>query len=262
MQSRPGITWLTSLSLDAPLVALVWQNAVSTHLDLPLDRHHRILVFLSVWLGYSADRWFDAWRHRKNVSMRHRFYFRFRWPLLSAWLFVLAAAITLALQTLNSQELVSGFCLAFFSIAISLVAQFGRLGRFRPIVKSVLAASLVTASVLLFAFPENANERFSSIALLLATFTLNCSFIHCWDQAIDAIQETGPGDSWSLIGLRIAIGFALIAFLLCHRSPLFFYALASTLLLSIIHFSRDRLNPETRRTLADICLLTPLAALV
>ena len=262
MKYRPGITWLTSLSLDAPLVVVVWQNAVSTHLDLPLDRHHRILVFLSVWLGYSADRWFDAWRHRENVSQRHRFYFRFRWPLLLAWLLVLVAALTLALQTLNSKELVSGFYLAFSSIAISLVAQFGKLGRCRTIVKSALTASLVTASVLLFAFPENANERFSSIVLLLATFTLNCSFIHCWDQAIDAIQEIGAVESWSLIGLRMAIGFVLIAFFVYHQSPLFFYAFPSTLLLSIIHFSRNRLNPETRRTLADICLLTPLAGLV
>lgn len=259
MKYRYGITWLTCLSLDAPLVAIVWQNAISTRYALEVDWHHRVLVFLSVWLGYSADRWFDAWRHRQNISQRHRFFSDHRWALLVIWILTLAGTFGLALQSLNSNELICGFCLTFSSIAVTLFAQFGRLRHFRSLTKSALTAMLVTASASLFAFPENVGERISTLFLLFAIFTLNCSFIHCWDRSIDAAQERRPSDPARYGGLQLAYALASLALVAFHQNPLFVYAFASTLLLAAVHALRNRLHAETRRTLADLSLLTPLA---
>jgi drug/metabolite transporter (DMT)-like permease len=262
MRYRTGITWITCLSLDAPLVAIVWQNAVSTSFSLQINWHHRVLVFLSVWLGYSADRWFDAWRHKENISQRHLFFSHYRWPLLAIWTTTLVSSFTLAINSLNTTELIFGMALTISSIAITLVVQFITLLHLRTLVKSLLTASLVTASVLLFAIPESADNRLSSASLLLATFTLNCSFIHNWDREIDQIQEQLPFDSTQNKSLMLAFSLAGVVLTIQYSNPLFAYTLSSTLLLTTIHLLRNRLHPETRRALADLSLLTPLAILL
>lgn len=83
MRGLSSITWITSLSLDASLVVFVWQHAVSVHYSVRLNMHHRVLVFLAISLGYTADRWFDASRHKENVTHRHAFHALLRWTLLS-----------------------------------------------------------------------------------------------------------------------------------------------------------------------------------
>ena len=261
MRYRTAITWLTFLSLDAPLVATIWQNTVSTSFSIQIDWHHRVLVFLSVWLGYSADRWFDAWRHKENISQRHRFFSRYRWPLLVIWTMTLVSSITLAFNSLNATELALGTALAISSIAITIVVQFIALHHFRALVKSLLTASLVTASVLLFVVPETANDQISTAFLLIAVFTLNCSFIHNWDRGIDAIQEQLSIDLAQSKSLIAAFSIAVVVLTILYSSPLFPYALSSVFLLTVIHLLRNRLHSETRRTLADLSLLTPLAIL-
>tara|TARA_B100001057_G_scaffold276605_1_gene276887 strand:- start:996 stop:1784 length:789 start_codon:yes stop_codon:yes gene_type:complete len=260
MRYKTQISWLTCLSLDAPLVAIVWQNAVSTNYGFQIDWYHRVLVFLSVWLGYSADRWFDAWRHEENVSQRHRFFSNYRWPLLFIWAAVLVGAFALALYTLNATELAFGITLSLSSIAITFIVQFFNLRRYRSLTKSLLTATLVTASVLLFALPDGTNERTSTLFLLLAIFTLNCSFIHSWDRPIDSLQEKRFFDSTRNGSLKISFVLASIAMVVSYDNPLFIYTLTSTFLLTAIHFFENRIHLETRRTLADLCLLTPLAA--
>ena len=56
MRGLSSITWITSLSLDAPLVLFVWQHPVSAHYSVRLNMHHRVLVFLAVSLGNTAGR--------------------------------------------------------------------------------------------------------------------------------------------------------------------------------------------------------------
>ena len=112
--------------------------------------------------------------------------------------------------------------------------------------------------MLLFALPENWDDRISSIALLLATFTLNCSLINYWDRPIDAIQENSPNDSTRFGELIAVSGFTILALCVFHQAPLYEYSLTSAILLAAIHVFRDRLHPETRRTYADLSLLTPL----
>ncbi|MDE0767041.1 MAG: hypothetical protein OSB19_01505 [Opitutaceae bacterium] len=152
--------------------------------------------------------------------------------------------------------------LTISSIAITLVVQFITLQHLRTLVKSLLTASLVTASVLLFAIPESADNRLSSASLLLAIFTLNCSFIHNWDREIDQIQEQLPIDSTQSKSLMLAFSLAVVVLTIQYSNPLFAYTLSSTLLLTTIHLLRNRLHPETRRALADLSLLTPLAILL
>ena len=91
--------WPNLLSLDAPVVALLWQILFARCFHARVELLPSILLVLAVWLIYAADRTIDAWRGRVD---------RIRRPppprilpppletLLPLWILVLAAGSALA----------------------------------------------------------------------------------------------------------------------------------------------------------------------
>src|SRR3954470_10299451 len=77
----PWWLWLNVLSLDAPLVAVLWQAALAKVHHLAVMPGLHISLFLAVWLIYLVDRVLDGFsmRHSSLVSIRHAFYQRNRW---------------------------------------------------------------------------------------------------------------------------------------------------------------------------------------
>ncbi len=54
--------WPNLLSLDAPVVAVLWQILFARCFQVPVDALAALLLLLTVWLIYAADRTLDAWR--------------------------------------------------------------------------------------------------------------------------------------------------------------------------------------------------------
>src|SRR4051812_25331299 len=73
----PAWLWLNLLSLDAPIVALVWQDLAARSFGHPLRPAARIVLGLTVWAVYLADRLLDvrAPGAGQNTA-RHHFYRR------------------------------------------------------------------------------------------------------------------------------------------------------------------------------------------
>src|SRR5690606_18299410 len=99
--------WPTILSLDAPAVALVWQEEFARVGLVSIAWYHRFLLGLTVWLIYVADRWVEGlWQDAGKIrTPRHRFYVRYRWPIAALAAFagiVLGGGV--ALTCLNSRE--------------------------------------------------------------------------------------------------------------------------------------------------------------
>ncbi|MES1258612.1 MAG: hypothetical protein ABUS51_09280, partial [Acidobacteriota bacterium] len=74
-QRTPWWLWLNLLSLDAPLVALVWQDFLAHCYPSSLRLVGRWVLGLTVWGIYLADRLMDV-RHpaTNNEAPRHGFY--------------------------------------------------------------------------------------------------------------------------------------------------------------------------------------------
>jgi hypothetical protein len=90
------------LSLDAPLMAVLWQAALAKVHHIVLMPALPIALFLAVWLIYIVDRVLDGFSmgHSPRVSVRHAFYQRNRWLYV---LFVIpVAAVLLALLGLTA----------------------------------------------------------------------------------------------------------------------------------------------------------------
>ena len=81
--------WPNLLSLDAPLVALLWQILFIRcfHAANPASSSilTSALLVSVVWLIYAADRALDAWRG-SGLRPRHEFYRRHWRALLPIWI--------------------------------------------------------------------------------------------------------------------------------------------------------------------------------
>jgi len=97
--SAPLWLWPNLLSLDAPLVAVLWQGFLAYRFSLPLRPSGRLALGLTVWAIYLLDRLLDA---RKPPSVngcdepaRHRYYRR-RFKPMAALLLAENCTVTLA----------------------------------------------------------------------------------------------------------------------------------------------------------------------
>lgn len=262
MPSLRKLPWLTSLSLDAPLVAVVWQQAVAETISANLDWQHHILIFLSVWLGYSADRWLDAWKHELNITQRHAFHASRRWTLLAIWICVLALSISLAVVSLQPDELKRGILLAIASLLATAIIQLGSNKNRHGVAKSLLTSGLVTASVLVFLPPALVREEIPNVIMVFFLFNLNCSCIHYWDLPIDSRQELNHSGKWLATNAIASFILASASTTMLLQSPLAPYSILSIAGLLLLHLKHERLDADLNRSLADIILLTPALRIV
>ena len=74
----PAWLWPNVLALDAPFVAIAWQEAFTRMMNSGITLPQRLLLFLAVWFVYIVDRWLDARRNDwVDLAPRHRFHIRF-----------------------------------------------------------------------------------------------------------------------------------------------------------------------------------------
>ena len=247
------LKWLTVLSLDAPLVAVAWQALFAKGSAAGQGWHHFLIVFLSVWLGYAADRWLDARKVESGMGELHRFYVQNRSSVFVLWLLVLIGAIALALATLKVSEIASGLALTCASIAYTLFAQKARSLRFYPLAKCVGTSLLILAASLIFQNP--AEFRWLAVSPVGLLFLTNCVLIRSWNQAAGKRYTVAAGANGlaSLVASLFAItnGSQSIGVACC----------LSLILLLSVQLTCVEQKREIRRTLADLCLLTPLPIL-
>lgn len=253
---RP-LTWLTLLSLDAPLVAVAWQSLLARVHAFDIGWHHRAIVFLSVWLGYAADRWFDSQGSEALATERHRFARSQRQTTAILWLFALATAVSISIATLSLPEFLHGLVLMAIALVYTAFAQKARRLPYYGTIKASLVAVLIAASATLFMPWPHILETASDFALIVLLFFSNCLLIRSWELPASHAARFLP------LSLSATAGFAILSTAL-SESPFLLLPFAASLSVSslwILHFFRNRFTPSIRRTLADLCLLWPLALL-
>ncbi len=265
--------WPTVLSLDAPLIAVLWQALFAQVFGVSLAWYHVFLLAAPVWLVYSADRLFDGWqRHPEDAqTRRHRFYIVYRKEVVGVWLAVLALSLLAALLTLRPIELLGGL--------LVLGATLGYLARLHLspgtkliVPKEVQVALLFGAGVALFLVPNLPLSWATPwhIIIPLALFTLlcalNCAFISHWEAATDTQQHLSLLRYSHLerrllhVALALTCTAALFTFAFSGAAPL--YGAVAGSALALFELERTHLGPAALRVLGDAALLTPAPLLV
>jgi hypothetical protein len=260
----PWWLWPNVLSLDAPIVTLVWQWWFAANFKIHLASYDYIILFATVWLLYALDRWLDAWKLdlTKPHSSRHAFYFYYRWQVAIVWLIIFMTTTIISLTSLSQKTLLAGFALlALCAIYFILVhVQKG----WRIISKEARVGVAVSLGVTLCLWTQINAGRQLELALATLCFalliTLNCMLIAVWEETLDKAQQFSSialtiSQRWLESSILIFLG-AMVALSFYQR----FYIpiVLAGVALFVLHGVWDKLNTSLLRVLADVVLLTPL----
>jgi hypothetical protein len=242
MGNRPPWLWLNLLSLDAPLVALVWQDFLARCYPAPLLPSGRFVLGLTVWAIYIADRLLDVRGPASdNETTHHSFYRANRLSWTAILIAVITADLLVTVFWLRPAVFVHGLVVAGASVAY--LAVFTGAGSRWAFAKTISAAMLFSAGVFVV---ESAKPGGSLLALLgpWAVFALLCA------SNLFLISQ------WERDRRTTRVYLFLLFFAPFGRW--YFAITLSSLGLSALAFLAGKLSLEARRVLADLALLTPL----
>lgn len=248
----PFWLWVNLLSLDAPLVALVWQDFLARCYPTLLLPVGRGALGLTVWAVYLADRLFDV-RHAASAieSIRHRFYRRHRRYVIALLAIVVCADALVAALWIHPAVFVVGLVLAG-CVAVYL-ATFAFIG-WRGAAKKPLAAVLFTSGTFLIAWTNSghpARQLLWPAAAFCALCLGNLLMIERWN------QQSMPRGASRVHELACLMLLCLCVFYV--RSSAWFAAImiSAAALAALARWGRA-ISGDTLCVLADAVLLTPL----
>lgn len=254
MRTRPPVwLWLNLLSLDAPLVALVWQDFLARCYPTALHIPGRAVLGLTVWAIYLADRLIDV-SHPASAaeSMRHRFYRRHRAFAKTLFALVVFADLIVTLTWLHPTVLNNGMLVSAGVAAYLAVFPLTRWGV--PAWKKPLAALLFTAGTFLIAW-TSVGQPIRQLAWPAAAFCALCLgnllLVGHWSRT--SHHHSTSGWVWLLFVFFAIAGVATI-----WSSSWFFAIVASAAGLCALAQWGRRIPGDARCVLADLVLLTPL----
>jgi len=252
MQSRPWL-WPNLLSLDAPIVALLWQILFVRCFHGSLGMLPAALLAVAVWLIYVADRTLDALRGSVEQP-RHEFYRKHWRTVLPIWIVALGAAAWLSWSRLPAPLFAEGAVVAsgtgLYLAAVHLAPGLMR----RAGSKESAVAVLFGLGASLAAWP---GVQTSSDVLAILLFSvlcwMNCAAIDDWERGL----ELRP----SIIAAAALVALIAAVLLEHHRPILGAAETTGALGLVLLDRLRPRYSPEALRVLADVVLLTPIVFL-
>jgi hypothetical protein len=242
--------WPNLLSLDAPLVAVLWQALFVRCLQAPVDLLPAVLLIAAVWLIYTADRALDVWRGA-GKRPRHLFYRRHWRVVAPVWLSVLGATAILSWRELPPELFHRGMWLL-----AAVVVYFGVVHvtpwRFRAKEAGVAVIFALGATVSAWNRVQTLYDLLT-VVLFSCLCWINCIAIERWEGGVEDCPGDCPVVLWASC---VAIASLL---LLHHSRPILGSAeAASAIAFILLDRSRLRLSEDALRVLADAALLSPV----
>ena len=263
--------WLNLVCLDAPLVSIAWLGLFARIFHCNFAAGHGVVLFLTAWLIYLADRFADSRSLADDVqrSLRHAFCLQHRRRWLAAILMIGATDAIAIWTTIDAGTALVGGVVGTLALA-HLLLNYSLGGAWPPLPLKECTVGLVFAMgtlVALFPFPQPLpSSLLISAAFFAGLCTLNCISIAFWERELDEAQSKvsfatrfpALGRRWVIV-LVIFAGAAAVGAVICRDTgPLLGCVSLSSLFLGLIDRSRDRIDRDQRTALADLALLTPL----
>jgi hypothetical protein len=278
--------WPNLLSLDAPLVAVLWQVLFVRCFHASGDAMPAVLLVSAVWLIYAADRALDAWRGCGG-RLRHEFYRRHWRALLPVWTGVLAASAWLAWTSLPAPLFwrgvgLLGAVMVYFAAVHMAAAWRGGpdlrasslglrgfwLRGFRPKEMAVAVLFALGASLVAWAHLRTAADILT-VLLFSCLCWINCVAIEQWEneQWENKQWESGQAKNkqwlqaaprWPVSAAAVCVGLAALSLLIEQRPILAGAEAASAFAFVLLDRRRARLSADALRVLADVALLSPI----
>lgn len=282
-RKTPLWLWPNLLSLDAPLVAVVWLYMFAKAWQVNyLPWQSYLALGLGVWVIYVCDRLLDRRVRAVDdplIGDRHEFHAKHQRFFVVVVLVVLGSILALVLTMLPAELLVSysgpavGLVVAFFGMVLTS-AQSQEIPYFRNLVAG-LAFGYGTAMMAHIYVPTQGmySLLFSREMLGFGILcVLNITAIHLWEHSrMSEDPEQKAADEMSLTFPLLVVGGVALVFAYqdnpgmfqdgrdaSEHRPFFYAILVAAALLQIINRNRSRFSLDAQRTLADLAMIAPL----
>lgn len=270
----PPWLWPNLLGLDAPVVAVSWQLLFAKTFDTGFPIVLHVILGLSVWCIYLADRLYDAMRIVKTEEGTDRLIFTKRHfkPLAAALAIAAVANLVLIVRHVPGNLIISGLATAFLLAVYYAIRLKGGVRLTTLIPREILCGMLFSIGCAITPLAYAA-PGFSSLQFWVAVFcfglvcSASCILISIWERE----EDLSTGDrSIATISPRITrhISAAIILIGACSLAQLnsttwrihLSVALAACAQLIALHFD-GRIPKPMLRVLGDAVLLSPLVLL-
>lgn len=250
--------WLfpNAWSLDAPLIALLWQALLAQATGIPLRFPAQVALGLTVWAIYIADRLLDVrGEAAPGESLRHRFYRRHQ--RAAAWLLGGIAAVDGVWIGYHVRPEVFRSAIGPGFAVLGYLLYVHRRGARPGLPKQLLAAALFTAGTFVAAWAGAAYplaQLAVSGLLFFGVCLANLVLIESWEYGLNTPRETA-------LVRRHLIPWTAILGIGAYLSGTGAWGLAicgSLAILQALSALDSRVTPPARAALADAALLTPL----
>lgn len=267
----PPWLWPNLLGLDAPAIAVTWQIlfARSFGADIPMVLH--LILGLSVWCIYLADRLYDSRRTGETVAGTGRLMFtRSHFKPLAATL--LAASVlncVLIIRFIPEKLILTGLITASLLGGYYVIRLKAGLRIAALIPREILCGMIFALGCVItsheYAPPGTNESQFWLAAFFFGLLcSANCILISIWEweedlAANDRSITTGSPRIVRHIGSAILVA-GVCSLALASSGPGFIYwAMAvSTFAQRIVLHYESRIGKPMLRVLGDAVLLTPL----
>ena len=265
--------WWNILSIDAPVVAVVWAALFARLSGIRFPVGEAAALALSVWIIYTSDRLLDGWHagNRATLQARHLFCDRHRSALAALVIAAGALVLWLMADAAFLAEVRAGLKLGVILVLYMAGIHAGRarIARFLPKEISVgfLFALGVTLPIWSLSprFPWHESLAWGFFGLLCS---LNCLFIEHWENYREGLGWRQPphrfvrwaGPRINLLAAAVVVGAfaACLAPLADLASQTALVAVGTgALLILFLNCAKARFSTPALRVLADIALLAP-----
>ncbi len=267
--------WPNVLSLDAPLIAVLWEMLFARCYDARVRPIAVATMALWVWLIYASDRLLDGLDSTESATgetPRHRFY-RVNRAAIVPWLaggFVIALLLTAS--QLRFRLLAYGIPMGILVSGYFLIVHRGPRARQSLWPKELAVAVLFAAGTLLPVWanlPASATRLAVPAILLAGILWMNAVGIERWEARLNAASQlchrSGPtkllANHLGAAALAIVAASILLissSWMSTRELPLYLSIIVSASALAGVDQLRDLFGRNALRVLADAALLTPI----
>ena len=252
---------LNRMSLDAPLVVLVWQEIISLDLNINPTLNQKVVLVLSIWLAYSADRYLECFGERSGVKLqsRHTFFLRNQKFFLMIWVIILLFSVFLSMNAFSSFQIVTGWGLVVLAITNQTFSYFESSGTKRIFSKRNRTSLLLSLACIYLPFSIGILfEGLLITSFLFFMFWLNCTQIILWENA-NNLEKLHLTDYFLLTCQKnyffipfVLLSLGLFLFLLCAGQTFICFS-SITILVAHYFINRISLNIDYKRVMLDQC---------
>ncbi|MFD2256244.1 hypothetical protein ACFSSA_06135 [Luteolibacter algae] len=263
--------WPNLLGLDSPLVAVAWQWLFAKSFGITLPDVFHLILGLSAWCIYLADRLYDSWRTHdvSHATDRLRFTKQFFIPLTAVMIIAGCINAWLILVYVPRDFILTGLTTAFL-VGVYYTIRLGRNLGFASIVpREIICGMLFALGCVIAPFyfatsTMNDLPHFDLAAVFFGVLcSMSCILISLWERDADiATNDRSIATSASRIVPHIAASITFLsaacAVLAIFTSWEIFLSLAlSAFALRMLLHMEKQLSLVSLRVLADGVLLTP-----